>query len=179
MDWLGQSPPELYVANTYYPVSGPNTATIDANFVNGVPLVQVVNRQDRKLRVTRLVVDLGCNVSATIHKVWVEHNIHQDDQKGMLIHVDFSVANQRGFSSAATAFFSYQSGENILDGRGKRVYAQTTFKPTYDNSRYRDLKIFIPNSQLPRGKLRFRIQLWDSSSRAYFVYSEYILFNVS
>ena len=74
--------------------------------------------------------------SGKIEKVWLEHNVYQSGEKGMKVHVKFSVNDLKGIKSFAMAQL-YFNGEQI----SYTGYAE--FTPSYDNSEYSDFIIFV------------------------------------
>lgn len=109
-------------------------------------------------------------VTATIQSVWVDHNVFENDVKGMRIHVKFSINNLQQVPCTATAYFYLDSGEALRDFNHKynttdgHVSVSTSFTPGYVNTSYNDLQLFMPYSELHMNKgtyqLKFFIQLF-------------------
>jgi hypothetical protein len=108
--------------------------------------------------------------SAKIEKVWVEHNMYQNGQKGMRIHIKFSVDNMLGRQGSVTAWFYYDNGSKLIltahNGAyttpDKQVAVADRFTPTYTNTIYNDFVLFFPNNAIPnlgRGthNLKFKV----------------------
>lgn len=51
--------------------------------------------------------------SATINKVWLEHNVKKNGKLGMMVHVDFTVKGMKGEKVDCTAYF-YDEYKNNL-----------------------------------------------------------------
>lgn len=88
--------------------------------------------------------------SATIHRIWVEHNAVQEGKKGMIVHADFTVAGMKGEKIDCTAYF-FDCNKNKLittysGYRTKSGHACTWSyaNATYEHSRWRDFDNFIP-----------------------------------
>lgn len=91
---------------------------------------------------------------AEFEKIWLEHNVMQNGEKGMKIHVKTTVLNMKGKKCMAVAFFDCPKGVGVPDRNGKycnsegKVCATTDITPGYDNTIYNDLVIFIPNNEI-------------------------------
>ena len=113
--------------------------------------------------------------SSDITKIWAEHNIMQNNQLGMLVHVHFSVSY--GFNQWFTvyAFFKYRDGELLKDfdnqyANDGHVYIAQEVSPNYVHCEWKDLRIFMPYEQLHFGKgslknepLRLDLGIWDNA----------------
>jgi hypothetical protein len=182
--WQGATVPQLYIGGTSYPLGRANQAEIQASFSNGsVPTVVLKNPGSRVMRISRFGVAMGCNVRSNLTSVWVEHGIQEGNQKGMRIHVDFSVSNQKGIKSRVVAYFSNQNGAKIITSSGKQLAVRKYFTPTYSGSDYKDVTLFMPYRDIPGGRgtheLRFRIRLIDDISGTFFGRSEYVDFELT
>lgn len=87
-------------------------------------------------------------------KIWLEHNVRQNGEIGMKVHISFDIYGMKGQKCNAIAYFDYPKGTGIKDLNGLyrttagTVCASTTFTPIYPESTFSDLSIFIPNSEL-------------------------------
>lgn len=116
-------------------------------------------------------------VSGDIHKVWTEHNVYKDGQKGMKIHTKFDIRNNMGNQTEVAAYFHYKDGRKLRDKDGKystpngQVGVGKTVFPSYENSSYGDFVLFIPYDQIievpysGRVELKFDVWLWDYSGK--------------
>jgi hypothetical protein len=108
--------------------------------------------------------------SAKIEKVWVEHNVYQNGQKGMKIHVKFSADNMLGRQGSVAAWFYYENGNKLIltahngvyTTPDKQVAVADRFTPGYVNTVYNDFVLFLPNNAIPNlGKgthsLKFKV----------------------
>ena len=127
-------------------------------------------------------------ITGTIKDITMEHNVVQDDKKGMKILVDFSLQNMRGTDGVCAIYFCYDNGDKVMgvteeyrvsDGQAS-IWEK--INPRYDDTIYTDFEMFIPYSELnvPKGKhdLKFRCRIWEKSSGTYKTVdvSEYISF---
>lgn len=113
--------------------------------------------------------------SAYITKITADHNITQNGQLGMLIHVHFSISYKFNQSLTVYAFFKYRDGELLKDYDKKyvndgNVYVEQTVTPNYVHCEWKDLQIFMPYEQLDFTKgslksepLRLDLGIWDNS----------------
>ena len=94
--------------------------------------------------------------TAYIEKVWVDHNVVEDNQSGMRIHVKFNVYGLRNTVIQVSAPFYDATKKNRI-----KCYSQTRginnfdlftwemrvfqfIRPTYDYSTYNDFPLFVP-----------------------------------
>lgn len=151
-------------------------------------------------KTVRINVSQNANTSAitgSIENVWVEHNIVQYvgmyPQKGMKIHVKFTVNNMLHKTGNIAAYFSFQNGQQLKDFNNSyrtqdgHVTVQGSFTPNYTNCVYNDYQLFMPYTELhcPAGTshLKFSVEIceqstgsWrliDSSSDVNFTYTGY------
>jgi len=83
--------------------------------------------------------------SATIEKVWLEHNVVNKYDRGMNIHVHFTVNNMKGIEGYCNATFYLPNGESL------HFTAVERFTPSYDNAEYKDFVLFTIDSGLYTG----------------------------
>lgn len=121
------------------------------------------NTINKVIRLATLFVVLVCiqfanhvlAQSATIHKIWIEHGVSYNGEKGMKVHAKVSVSGLKGKNIRMIAFFHDSSKEYLKGGiSGYRatdgtpcVFEDT--KPTYDNSSWEDYWLFMPYRALP------------------------------
>ncbi len=92
--------------------------------------------------------------SATIDRIWLEHNVSQDGQTGLRIHLKFTVWDMQGQQGEAIAYFESPKGVGVKD-LNRRYYTtdgnvstSERFTPSYPGSEYSDFTLFIPNEEL-------------------------------
>ena len=95
------------------------------------------------------------NASATIQKVWVDHNVYQNNQKGMKIHVKFDAYNVYNHQIKVCVYFYYKNGDALKGINGSeyitssgKVTVQTTSTANYTNTTWNDFTLFMPYSYL-------------------------------
>lgn len=113
-------------------------------------------------------------ITGEIDSVTVEHDVYENDVKGMKIHIKFSVQNMKGIQGLCGAYMYYEDGTPLKDTNGsyKTFDGQCAFgkdfTPTYDNSTFNDFIIFVPLKELeaPKGQhnMKFFCAIWDNSS---------------
>lgn len=93
-------------------------------------------------------------VTASIDKVWVDHNKWSGLTKGMKIHVKFNTYGVKGKTGRCSAYFYFENGQRLLDYNRNygtydgQVSTWADFSPGYDNTTFSDLELFIPYSEL-------------------------------
>jgi len=122
-------------------------------------------------------------VQGEIEKVWQEHNIYEDDEKGMKINVNFIVGNLKGVRCCIAAYFSFQGGE-IISGvnddfmtKNSEAVVSECFTPPYDSTRYNDIELFMPYEELYLAEgchhhCEFEIQIYVNNTNIVFTESQ-------
>jgi len=89
-----------------------------------------------------------------INSITTDHNRTQDGKKGMLIHVKFDAYSLKGVECRMIAYFYKEDGSKLMDDNdnyctsSSHICTFDDFTPGYDNSLYKDFKLFIPYSEL-------------------------------
>jgi len=96
----------------------------------------------------------GSKITATFKEMWVDFDIYQDNQKGMKIHAKFSVANMKNIDGYLALYFETKDGvrlksnnTNYRSSSGQLAVYQLVV-PSYDETDYNDLALFIPYSEI-------------------------------
>lgn len=106
---------------------------------------------------------------ADIESIWVDHNVYQNGQKGMRIHVEFTVDNMNGKTIYCYAHFYYDDNVTPLhDSYGNNLSFSSYGTSNYDVCRFEDFQIFVPHNGLNiratgSVKLSFDISIRTSS----------------
>ena len=119
--------------------------------------------------------------SARIDSVWVEHNIIQNNQKGLRIHIRFQIFNMLSLVGEIAAYFYTKSGfwrnakplkdeNNSYCSQNGQVSVGSTFIPAYQNCIYSNYELFIPYFELhkPKGKhdIMFSIEIFSYNKKS-------------
>ena len=112
-----------------------------------------------------------------IHKVWLEHNVYESNQKGMRVHTSFDVNNHKDRPLIISAYFYDANGRRLEDSDGKYnstggqvSVGSNIVYPNYNRSTWNDFSIFMPYDQLEvrtpgRNNLNVKVDAWDMSTR--------------
>ena len=90
----------------------------------------------------------------TFKRIWLEHNVTQNGEKGLIVHVAFDISGMKGQNCKAIAYFDYPQGTGIKDTNGRycttggTVCTSMDFSPGWTDTSYSDLALFIPNDEL-------------------------------
>ncbi len=114
--------------------------------------------------------------SGKINKMWTEHNITHGNEKGMYIHLDFNIHHSEHDNCSAIAWFYYANGQRLEDVNGRyhtsdgQVCTWEDFVPQYENTRFHDLKMFMPYAEFDlyetgNYKLKFCVGLFNNNDR--------------
>lgn len=88
--------------------------------------------------------------SAQFQQVWVDFNVTENNFKGMIIHLEFTIFGYKDVPCTAVAYIHYNSGAPLRDANGAyrdalgNVAAWNYFTPGFESTSYDDLTIFIP-----------------------------------
>ncbi|MDR3235565.1 MAG: BACON domain-containing protein [Prevotellaceae bacterium] len=124
--------------------------------------------------------------SASIEKIWVEHNVSCGwNRFGMKIHVKFHVNGMLNKQGRCAAYFYFQNGNELKDYNGQykssdgRVAVGDSFKATYENSVWNDYSLVLPYDELHLNRgayyLKFFVGIFDNNSKQ-IATSEYVNF---
>jgi len=109
--------------------------------------------------------------NATFKDLWIDYDVTQNGQKGMLIHTKFTTYGMRNLPGYLAIYFMDSRGNYLKDKNGKfasssdevAVYREIT--PAYDPADFNDLTVFMPYSELdlPNGN-------WDLTMDVKLIY---------
>lgn len=91
--------------------------------------------------------------SATIDSIWLEHQVTEGEEKGMVVHVKFKTHYMQGKDGLVATYVYYSDGQPLKDTNGRctaggNVATKSDIKPIYKHSVFEDRTIFIPYSEL-------------------------------
>lgn len=92
--------------------------------------------------------------SAEFKDVWVEYDKVESGEKGMRVHVKFTLRAMKGVDAYLAIYFETAAGDRLKDKNGKfnsssgEVAAYRELKPAYDPADYSDYSIFMPYNEL-------------------------------
>jgi len=130
-------------------------------------------------------------VQGQIQSVTVDYDVFQgdDNAKGMLIHVKFTVDGLKDAKCQATAYFYYDNNQPVKDTDGQlntvdgQVAISEPFNPGFDSTIYDDFQLFMPYDQFDLGpgsyNLRFQVQTYVLSPYQLIAVSDYVDFAFS
>lgn len=139
--------------------------------------------------------------SATINRVWVDHNIAKTGYNSvynayfgwqqvpttiyvMRIHVDFDINGMKDKTIRVCAFFFDSNGNKMRSSNNQyktvdgQVTVQDTGRPSYESSTWSDFILEIPYSVMKKGSDKFLVQIQDSNGTT-FASSDYEYFSVN
>ncbi len=115
--------------------------------------------------------------TADIQSVWVDHNFVMVTEKGMLIHIKFTIHNRKDIECRAIGYFETLDGQRLRDANYRYrtsegyVAAISDFKPGDTDTTYPDLTLFLPYDELhltPRSNghydLTLHVSIYDMES---------------
>lgn len=110
------------------------------------------------------------NPSADLEKFWVDYDVYQKGQKGMLTHLKMTVYNMKGITNAAVRIMFLDENDKALPDRNKNYYTSKgnvavfrALRIDYNPGYYDDLQIFMPYEELDLsafpGKYKLRMDV--------------------
>lgn len=113
-------------------------------------------------------------VNGSIINVWTDHNVTDSyGNNGMRIHIKFDINGMLDRTGRAAVYFYYANGNPIKDTNDSYctsngdVATHVNFTPSYENSRFDDLNIFMPYSELHLHQTTscyFTISIWNGNT---------------
>lgn len=102
---------------------------------------------------------------ATFDRIWVDYDVTEGNQKGMRIHVKFTVYEMKNTDCLLGIYFQDANG-NPLKDRNKKFYTTQgnvavfrDLKPGYATTDYNDLQVFMPYNELDLGDGSFDLKM--------------------
>lgn len=91
--------------------------------------------------------------TASIDSIWLEHQVTEGGEKGMMVHVKFQTHYMQGREGLVAAYVYKSDGRPLKDTNGRYtaggyVASHNDIKPKYQHSTFHDRAIFIPYSEL-------------------------------
>lgn len=121
-----------------------------------------------------------------VNKVWVDYDQWQNNQKGMLIHVEFETVGCKDENLQVCAYFYTSSGTALKDYDGSykttdgNVSTHLDTTTSYHNSIWNDFKIFMPYDQLHmasgKHELKFYVSIYSPVAKKFLGDSDYVYF---
>lgn len=134
------------------------------------------------------VSQISSGPSASIDRVWVDHNYFYGGNKGMMIHVKFTTYKMLNKQGECNAYFYFENGTALKDYNGYyktvsgKVSVGETFTPSYESSEYSDFKLFIPYTELhisSSGSYSLKFQLQIFHGQKVIATSDYVAFSLT
>jgi len=132
--------------------------------------VNVWNLADAKALAVSEYVSFLLRVNpAEIWGVWADHNVDQEDQKGMLIRVDFTIHGHKNEKCHLTVNFNHMDDTKLKGADGRyctsdgQAAVTRDFVPEFDTAQLWGLGLFMPYDQIhaPVGDLKFNVSIHD------------------
>ncbi|MCW5961261.1 MAG: hypothetical protein KIS76_13940 [Pyrinomonadaceae bacterium] len=102
--------------------------------------------------------------AVTFEKLWVDYDVTEDDEKGMRVHVKFTVSNMLNVPGYVAVYFETKGGDPLTSSNPKysvdgQLVAFRRIAPAYDPAVYSDYAVFIPYREftLPYGDHNLRV----------------------
>lgn len=105
------------------------------------------------------------NPTGKFDRVWIDYDVTEKGQFGMRIHAKFSVTNMKGIDSYLAIYFEKEDGtrltssDNKFQSKAGDVAAYRSLKPAYEPTKFEDLTIFMPYSELHLGVGNHKIKM--------------------
>ena len=100
---------------------------------------------------SELKIESIADQDGSFEKVWVEHSVMVDGQKGMRIHANFTVRNNLNVQCRFVARFYNRDGTPLRAGNdsgfrvsGGDLASRDEFTPHFNQAVYADVSLFIP-----------------------------------
>ena len=94
-------------------------------------------------------------IEAQIEKTWLDYDVQTEDGTvGLVIHTQFVVSGLQNVTNQCNAYFYFENGEPLKDYNNNYCCGDGTvcipgeYTPDYQNCRFDDFQLFIPNEEL-------------------------------
>ena len=94
-------------------------------------------------------------IEAQIEKTWLDYDVQtKDGTTGLVIHTRFIVSGLQNVTNQCNAYFYFENGEPLKDYNNNYCCGDGTvcipgeYTPDYQNCRFDDFQLFIPNEEL-------------------------------
>lgn len=111
------------------------------------------------------VSHVKAQAGATFDRMWIDYNIKQENQSGMLLHTKFTAKSLKSVDCQVRIKFTYDD-EKPLKDNNKRFYTTDgnvavfrDLKPGYDPSVYEDFQIFMPYDELDLAYGEYKLKM--------------------
>lgn len=139
---------------------GPHNLKIDADLIyeNGDLIQHLIFHDFEFTGGSQVDPTPSSAIAAKFERMWIDYDITQGGELGMLMHVTFSVQQMKGVSGQIAYGFEMENGDRLYSSNDlyKSKNGQLTIyrdiNPTYDDSFYEDLQVFMPYRELTVGE---------------------------
>lgn len=125
-----------------------------------------INENDRNSNTTKKTdTTRKTNASAKYYKTWVDYNVTEDGRTGMRIHVKFAVSNMKDENAYLAVYFEKENGTKLTTNNLKyssksgQVAVFRQLKPSYDETIYDDVELFMPYEELNLGVGEYNLKM--------------------
>lgn len=123
-------------------------------FANG-DLIQNLTYYDFQYSKPESSNDPPTSVTASLDKIWVDYDVTESGEKGMLVHAKFSVFNMKDVDADLAIYFEKKNGDMLTTSNTKysakngQVAIYKGLKPLYNpETVYNDIQLFMPYKEL-------------------------------
>jgi len=134
-------------------------------FPNG-DLIQDLTEYDFEYTKPKDINAPATSATASLDTVWVDYDVTENGQKGMRIHVKFSLFNLKDISCDLAVYFEKENGDKILTNntayraKSGQVAIYKNLKPAYNpEAFYKDTQLFMPYKELNLGSGKFDLKM--------------------
>lgn len=127
--------------------------------------------------------------SAVIDRIWLEHNVTQNGEKGMIVHAKIWMKGVLNHRMHIDAYFDSPAGCGVMDTNGRYradngvAASVMNINNEYDDGHFDDLKLFMPYSELHQDydnpDMACHIFIHDETAGAVLAKSEFVKFSYS
>lgn len=134
-------------------------------FPNG-DLIQNLTEYDFQYTKPKDINAPATSTTAGLDTVWVDYDVTENGQKGMRIHVKFSLFNLKDISCSLAVYFEKDNGDKILTdntayrAKSGQVAIYKDLKPAYNpETIYKDAQLFMPYRELNLASGKFDLKM--------------------
>lgn len=104
-------------------------------------------------------------MSASLTRMWIEYNVTEGGEKGMMIHVNYKVNGMKGVPSYLALYFAKENGDKLYSDKvgfksaDGQLALYKEMDPAYDPAVYEDSTLFMPYDEIDLGSGKYDLTI--------------------
>ena len=105
------------------------------------------------------------SMKAELKRMWIEYNVTEGGEKGMRIHVNYSVHGMKGVPSYLALYFAKESGDKLKNSNtgytssDGQLALYKEMEPAYEDTVYEDSTLFLPYDEINLSSGKYDLEI--------------------